>query len=106
MGGYKDGCVRLIHAPSKGTVEFDNINHQVKYTATLADFHGFDKFTYGITTTISRFSDAENNQSVAVNVKVVSEPNNSLSDKSLDTGATSILSLIMLSLLMVWRRTR
>ena len=106
VGGYKDGCVRLIHAPSKGTVEFDNINHQVKYTATLADFHGFDKFTYGITTTISRFSDAENNQSVAVNVKVVSEPNNSLSDKSLDTGATSILSLIMLSLLMVWRRTR
>ncbi|MDO8416021.1 MAG: choice-of-anchor Q domain-containing protein [Agitococcus sp.] len=105
-GGYKDGCVRLLHPPTKGFVEFDNINHQVKYTATLDDFHGFDKFTYGITTTISRFSDAENNQSVAVNVKVVSEPNNSLSDKSLDTGATSILSLIMLSLLMVWRRTR
>ena len=106
VGGYKDGCVRLIHSPTKGTVEFDNINHQVKYTATLADFHGFDKFTYGMTTTISRFSDAENNQSVAVNVKVVSEPDNSLPNKSLDTGVTSILSLIMLSLLMVWRRTR
>jgi rhombotarget A family protien len=104
-GGYKDGCLRLIHAPTKGIVEFDN-NHQVLYTSTLTNFHGFDKFTYGMATTISRFSDAENNQLVAVNVKVVSEPNSSLSDKSLDTGATSILSLIMLSLLMVWRRTR
>lgn len=105
-GNYKDGCLMLINSPTKGIVEFDNTTHQVLYTATLADFHGFDKFTYGMTTTISRFSDAKNDQSVKVDVKVVSEPASGLSNKSLDTGATSIFSLLMLSLLMVWRRTR
>ena len=90
--------------PTKGVVVFKN--HQVQYTSTLNNFHGFDKFTYAMTTTISRFSDATNDQFVPIDVKVVSEPDGSLSSKSLDTGATSLLSLIMLSLFMVWRRTR
>ena len=104
VGGYQDGCLRIVSYPTKGVVVFKN--HQVQYTSTLNNFHGFDKFTYAMTTTISRFSDATNDQFVPIDVKVVSEPDGSLSSKSLDTGATSLLSLIMLSLFMVWRRTR
>ncbi len=103
---YKDGCVQLITSPTKGFVEFDNTNHQLLYTATLADFHGFDTFSYGLTTTISRFSDAKNDRSVKISVNVVSAPATGLTSKSLDTGSTGIFSLLMLSLLMVWRRIR
>lgn len=106
VGGYTDGCLRLLNLPTKGAVTFDNLNHQVLYSTTLPDFHGFDKFSYLMTTTISRFSDARNDQEVKIDVKVVSDPPGTLSSKSLDTGATSIFSLLMLSLLMVWRRTR
>jgi rhombotarget A family protien len=104
--GYKDGCLRLLNFPTKGVVNFDDINHQVIYNTTLPDFHGFDKFSYLMTTTISRFSDARNDQEVKISVKVVSDPDTPISSKSLDTGTTSIFSLLMLSLLMVWRRTR
>jgi len=106
VDGYKDGCLRLLNFPTKGVVNFDNQNHQVIYNTTLPDFHGFDKFSYLMTTTISRFSDARNDQEVKIDVKVVSDPATPLSSKSLDTGTTSIFSLLMLSLLMVWRRTR
>ncbi len=106
VGGYIDGCAHLLSFPTKGIVRFDNVNHQVLYNTTEPDFHGFDKFSYLMTTTISRFSDARNDQEVKIDVRVVSDPANSLSSKSLDTGTTSIFSLLMLSLLMVWRRTR
>ena len=106
VDGYIDGCLRLLNFPTKGVVSFDNINHQVLYNTTLPDFHGFDKFSYLMTTTISRFSDARNDQEVKIDVKVVSDPPGTLSSKSLDSGTTSIFSLLMLSLLMVWRRTR
>ena len=106
VDGYKDGCLRLLNFPTKGVVNFDNVNHQVIYNTTLPDFHGFDKFSYLMTTTISRFSDARNDQEVKIDVKVVSDPDTPLSSRSLDSGTTSIFSLLMLSLLMVWRRTR
>ncbi len=106
-GTYVDGCARLAEFPAKGVVSFDDVNDQVVYKATLSNFHGFDKFAYLMTTTISRFSDASNNDRfVRVDVKVVSEPDTSTSSKSLDTGATGLFSLFMLSLLMVWRRLR
>ena len=106
VGGYHDGCVNVIDAPTKGIASIDNLNHQLIYYTSSPDFHGYDDFSYGMTTTLSRFSDAINNQQVKIKVRVVSDPPGSLSSKSLDSGATSILSLLMLSLLMVWRRIR
>ena len=76
------------------------------YRSTLAEFHGFDRFSYRMTTTISRFSDADNDRAVNVEVTVVSDPDTASISKSLDSGATGLLSLLMLSLLMVCRRIR
>lgn len=106
VGSYVDGCVRFVNLPTKGIVTLDDINDQVHYRSTLAEFHGFDRFTYRMTTTISRFSDADNDRAVNVEVTVVSDPDTASISKSLDSGATSLLSLLMLSLLMVCRRIR
>ncbi len=106
-GTYLNGCIKLIDLPKHGKVEFDNQNADVLYSTTNTNFHGFDKFSYSIVTTLSRFSDANNDQILKTDVKVVSEPPSSLESKALDNGSMNIFSLLMLSgLLAAWRRTR
>ena len=80
---------------------------EILYSTTNPSFHGFDTFSYNIVTTLSRFSDAANDKTLRTDVRVVSEPPASLASKTLDSGATGIFSLLMLSsLLVLWRRTR
>ena len=107
VGEYLNGCIRLVTLPRHGTTRFDTLTSDVLYSTTNPAFHGFDTFSYSIVTTLSRFSDAVNDRSLKTDVRVVSEPPASLASKTLDSGATGIFSLLMLSsLLVLWRRTR
>ena len=97
----------LIDIPTHGLVKFDALNSEILYSTYNSDFHGFDKFSYGMVTTLSRFSDAINDRALKINVKVVSEPPESLASKALDNGSMNVFSLLILSsLLAVWRRPR
>lgn len=104
--GYLDGCVRSVTRLVRGSLSFDGVNHTVTYRPNSSEFHGYEDFDYYLTTTISRFSDADNGKAMKVNVRVVSTPSSSLTSKSLDTGATGLFSLLVMGLLMVWRRIR
>lgn len=95
-GNYLDGCVYSPTKLTKGFITFDGVNHTVSYQATLADFHGYEDFDYYMTTTITRFSDASNSKAMKVNVRVVSDPPTKLQSKSLDTGASSLFSLLIM----------
>jgi hypothetical protein len=90
--------------PLRGTVKFDNTTSDLIYSTTNPEFHGFDKFSYGVITTLSRFNDAINDKILTTNVKVVSEPPGSPPSKSLDSGANSLFSLLILGFLAFWRR--
>lgn len=108
LGGTKEqylaGCIKLITNPLRGIVKFDNTTSDLIYSTTNPEFHGFDKFSYGVITTLSRFNDAINDKILTTNVKVVSEPPGSPPSKSLDSGANSLFSLLILGFLAFWRR--
>lgn len=106
-GDYLNGCIKLTDFPKHGVVQFDPLNADILYSTTNPNFHGFDKFSYSIVTTLSRFSDAINDRTLTTNVKVVSEPSGSASSKALDSGSMNIFSLLILSsFFAVWRRAR
>jgi rhombotarget A family protien len=106
VGDYLNGCIRLSSLPRFGSATFDPLTSDILYSTTNREFHGFDKFSYTVVTTLSRFSDAINDRTLTTQVRVVSEPPGSPPSKSLDSGAMGFYSLFMLSLLMLWRRIR
>lgn len=105
-GEYLNGCIQLVDAPKHGSARFDPANSDIFYATTNPNFHGFDQFSYSIVTTLSRFSDAINDRTLTTRVRVVSEPASSPPSQTLDSGAMGFYSLLMLSLLMLWRRIR
>jgi|GEM_PF-2760343 len=105
-GEYLNGCIQLVDAPKYGSARFDPATSDIFYSTTNPNFHGFDKFSYSVITTLSRFSDAVNDRTLTTQVRVVSEPPGSPPSKSLDSGSMGFYSLLMLSLLMLWRRIR
>jgi len=105
-GDYLNGCIRLSSLPRFGSARFDPLTSDILYSTNNPEFHGFDKFSYTVVTTLSRFSDAINDRTLTTQVRVVSEPPGSPPSKSLDSGSVSFYSLFMLSLLMLWRRVR
>jgi len=98
----KDGCPVIVINPSKGSLRFDNDTHQVVYTPYSA-YHGYDRFSYSVSTTLSRFSDAVNNKGFTMNATVVAEPAGTFESKSF-AGAAGIWSLMFLSGLALIRR--
>ena len=100
-----DGCFGLIIAPTKGTVSIKNSTHELVYTPN-STFHGLERFAYGVSTTISRFSDASNDRVVRTDLRINSEPNTQTASKTLDNGSSSFFSLLILSLLGFCRRLR
>ncbi|PTQ89297.1 CSLREA domain-containing protein [Agitococcus lubricus] len=107
---YVDGCVRLTDSTilKKGRVSFETDGkHTLTYMALIDNFHGFEDFQYHVTNTISRFNDAKTKSTaMTVNVRVVSNPSSTVTSKSLDTGAFSFITLMMLGLSILWRRSR
>lgn len=103
-GQYINGCIRVIDLPRHGEASIDPQTGELLYSTTKTDFHGFDTFTYGVITTLSRFNDANNDRTLTTSVRIVSEPPSSPPSKSLDNGANGIFSILILSLVAVWRR--
>lgn len=66
------GCPWLETAPSRGKVVF-NLDGSYTYTPT-PDFHGFDRFTIRVTTTLSRLNALPDSQSRLISVQVIDEP--------------------------------
>lgn len=100
-----DGCFGLIIAPTKGIVSINNSTHELVYSPN-GTFHGLERFAYGVSTTISRFSDASNDRVVRTDLRINSEPNTQTASKALDNGSSSFFSLLILSLLGFCRRLR
>lgn len=103
-GEYINGCIRVIDLPRHGQASIDTQTGELLYSTTKTDFHGFDTFSYGVITTLSRFNDANNDRTLTTSVRVVSEPPSSPPSKALDNGANGIFSILMLSLVAIWRR--
>lgn len=96
----KDGCPFLTVIPGKGVVSFNNATHQVEYQPN-SSYHGFDLFSYSVTTTLSRFSDANNNRGLITDVKIVADPKQGIESKSFagPFGIWGIFSLAGLAVL-------
>ncbi|RZU45320.1 rhombotarget A family protein [Fluviicoccus keumensis] len=94
----KDGCPFLTILPGKGSVTFDDVKHEAVYVPGYA-YHGFDRFSYAYTTTLSRFSDANNDKTVVMSVKVVADPASGIDDKNYagSLGIWGLLSLLGLT---------
>ena len=97
-----DGCVVIETPSAKGNLVFNNTTHEIVYTP-VTGYHGVDRFTYSISTTLSHFSDAVNDKTLSVNVTIVADPAGTMRSKSF-AGATGILVLAGLAGLVALRR--
>ena len=98
-----DGCPTITKSPVRGRLSFDKVTHEVIYTP-LDTYHGRDKFSYSVVTTLSRFSNAVNNRTLTMDVTVVAEPDNTFQSKTFGGGAFGWSGLIMLAGLAISRR--
>lgn len=77
----KMGCPWLEKAPTRGTVTF---NSDGTYTyKPSSDFHGFDRFTIRVVTTLSRLNSVPASQSRLISAQVIVEPTSGISSSSL-----------------------
>lgn len=105
-GAWQDGCLKFSKAPAKGTFTL-NADNSITYTP-LTNFHGFERFSYDVTTTTSRFSDGINDQTINIETTIVQEPpqgNFENKKVNLSGGSTSLLGLFGLMGL-AWMRRR
>jgi rhombotarget A family protien len=102
-GGWSDGCIIYTIPPTKGRATFDATNSLLTYTPT-ANFHGFDQFTYKMTTTTSYFSEAVNNKTITVTTKVVNQPTSGISSKTVGAGGFGIFAILALAGFAMHRR--
>ncbi len=86
-GQWLDGCVRYSTAPAKGTVSFSAVNSNMTYTPS-SNYHGFDKFSFDITTTTSIFSEAANNKIITVTTTIVQSPPSGIESKTVGGGGS------------------
>lgn len=100
-----DGCPIITAAAQKGTLSFDNATHQVIYSPDSV-YHGFDRFSYAITTTLSRFSDATNKQTLTMSATVVAEPAGGIGSKTYAGSFGSLGLSILAGLALLRRRMR
>ncbi len=102
-GGWSDGCVVFINAPTKGKVVFDAVTSMLTYVPN-ANFHGLDDFSYRIATTTSYFSDAQNNKTIRVDTRIVSEPTSGITSKTVGAGGFGVFAVLALAGLAMRRR--
>lgn len=98
-----DGCPTLSIKPQKGTISFNPVTHDIVYTPNYA-YHGRDNFSYTMITTLSRFSNAANNQAVTIRNTLVSEPTNTFKSKTFAGGGFQFPVLAGLAGLLFLRR--
>jgi rhombotarget A family protien len=102
-GVWLDGCIVYISAPAKGTAAFDAVTNMLTYTPS-SDFHGFDLFSYTMTTTTSFFSEAQNNKTITVSTRILQSPRTGITSKTVGAGGMGIFAVLGLMGLALRRR--
>lgn len=99
------GCPWITVQPSKGRVVF-NADGSYTYIPN-GNFHGFDRFSFRVVTTLSKLNSDVDQQSRLVNAQIIMEPSNGISAYS-TSGSADIWYLLLLSGLGLgsWRRMR
>ncbi|MGC4088216.1 MAG: Ig-like domain-containing protein [Polyangiaceae bacterium] len=83
-------------APTKGTVVF---NPDGSYTyRPNSNFHGFDRFSFRVVTTLSKLNSTFDSQSRLVNAQVIVEPTHGLSAYSTSGSGDVWFLLVLLGL--------
>jgi len=79
--------VRYSALPAKGNVSFSAQDSNEIYQPT-SDYHGYDKFTFDITTTTSYFSEAANNKIITLTTTIVQSPPTGIESKTVGGGGS------------------
>lgn len=99
----KLGCPWLEKAPARGTVVF-GADGTYTYRPS-SNFHGFDRFTIRVVTTVSRLNSTPDSQSRIINGQVIVEPPGGISSQSLG-GALGGWELLLLGGMVTLLRRR
>lgn len=102
-GAWLDGCIRYITPPTKGVAVFDAAKNLLTYTPS-SNFHGYDKFSYTITTSTSFFSDGENSKTITLTTTIVQAPPAGITSKTVGAGGVGVFAVIVLMGLAMRRR--
>jgi len=101
---WQDGCATFLSLPQLGTLSISAANANEVYTPS-SYWHGFDKFTYQLTTTTSYFSQAQNNKFITLTTTIVQSPPTGIDNKTVGGGGSmGLWGLIALAGLAVRRR--
>lgn len=102
-GVWLDGCIRYVTPPAKGVATYDAVKNLLTYTPS-SNFHGFDKFSYTITTSTSFFSEGENNKTITLTTTVVQNPPAGITSKTVGAGGVGVFAVFVLMGLAMRRR--
>lgn len=102
-GVWLDGCIRYVTQPSRGVAAFDALKNVLTYTPS-SNFHGYDKFSYTITTSTSFFSEGENNQTITLTTTIVQAPPTGITSKTVGAGGVGVFAVFVLMGLAMRRR--
>lgn len=103
------GCLRIeqssVTPQSKGRMILDE-SGQLTYTPN-SNWHGLDEFNLRIMTTVSRFSDSENNRDIVIPVRIVQSPVNDFKNDKVKVSGGALGGLSLLGLMVLaFRRNR
>jgi rhombotarget A family protien len=102
-GMWLDGCIQYINTPAKGVAFFDAVKNLLTYKPS-SNFHGYDKFSYTITTSTSFFSDGQNNKTITLTTTIVQAPPAGITSKTVGAGGVGIFAVLGLMGLAIRRR--
>ena len=102
-GAWLDGCIQYINSPAKGVAFYDAVKNLLTYKPS-SNFHGFDKFSYTITTSTSYFSDGQNNKTITLTTTIVQSPSAGITSKTVGAGGVGIFAVLGLMGLAIRRR--
>jgi CSLREA domain-containing protein len=88
------GCPWITVPPSRGAVVF-NTDGSYTYTPN-GNYHGFDRFSFRVVTTLSKLNSTNDSQSRLINAQVIVEPSGGISSYAA-AGALDVWALLALS---------
>ncbi len=102
-GVWLDGCIRYVTPAAKGVATFDAAKNLLTYKPS-SNFHGYDQFSYTVTTSTSFFSDGENNKTITLTTTIVQSPPAGITSKTVGAGGMGVFAVFALMGLAMRRR--